>query len=385
MNFWNNRAFQPRQDVRVPPQQFPWNRFARPNWQPPGMQQPALPWMRNDVPDIIRQKREAAGLGPLGPRPGLGAGRPVDRNPNKPGLGWGGLNPNRGGGNLNRGNPYRGQDGPDILNHNIRHGLNDNKSARLFRQMLGQGADFITMQEMGSGDLRRRFAQIARRNGYGFTGHKSSTGTPIAFKRGGDYRILDAGKRRIMRPGYVGPGAGPDRLGAKYANYIVARDKKTGKERAIINMHASASQQHALRNKLAKQQFRIAGDLGRDLERKYGKDLMRVIVGDMNTSKVGKMRKHMGREYRAFAPKGSTFKNKARIDWFMTDQRMKNLTRQDTISDHHLLGANFGGGGRGRPMDRNPNKPGLGWGGLNPKRKTRPMKRYNPRPPRARM
>jgi hypothetical protein len=332
---------------------------------------------RTSISHLSNSPAFRGNLGPVGPRgpvgnggvgvnPGRGLGRPIDRNPGKPGLGWGGLNPARGG------------NGPDILNHNIRHGLNDNKSTQLFRNMLRQNADFITLQEMGSGDLRRRFAKVARRHGYGFAGHKSSTGTPIAFKRGGDYKILDIGKRRIMKPGYVGPGAGPSRLGAKYANYIVARDKATGRERAIINMHASASQQHALRNRLAKQQFRIAGDLGRDLERKYGKDLMRVIVGDMNTGSLAKLRNTMGRDLRGYQPKGSTFKNKAKIDWFMTDGRMSGLTRQNTISDHHLLGANFGPGkGRGRPADRNPNKPGLGWGGMKPKR-ARKMKRYSP-------
>jgi hypothetical protein len=248
-------------------------------------------------------------------------------------------------------NPGGGR--PDMISANIAHWMNEQKKKQDLLKLIDQNARFISFQEVGSKKTKEMFKRVLARNGYGFFG---KGGTPMAFKKGQSGKILERGSHLITPGGkFYGKGAGPQRQGAKFANYIVVRGKN-GQERVIMNTHAPATQGNKTRLGIAHAQQRKITNFSRQLEKKYGKDLARYIMGDMNQTKAGKMQ--FGKGLKRYGAGSSTFDKQGRmIDWFLSDAGLKHRGTLGMHSDHDAILANFNRGNRGRNIKRQNPKP----------------------------
>lgn len=358
-NFWQQRTFTPRvmpgnqfSNVAVPPKKFPWGAFSNNKVD----NSYTLPWNRPNLPSWAVGRREDAGLPvgngngqnrPVRPLPPRGA--PVDRNPNKPGLGWGGLNPKRQ-------NPGPGGNA-DIITFNIKGGRRPQAVRRDLLNMLEYNPNLLGLQEMRSKSRMNMVRKVLNNNGYGLFG---GLGTPVAYRKKGN-KIVDRGSKFLTGSKFVGAaGAGPSTLNPKAANYLVLKNKKTGGLTSLTNLHAAPSQYLAVRNQLARTQFRKTAQLQKQLENKYGKGLAQLVVGDMNTNKMGKFKPFRSSGIRAYKSPSGTF-GKRQIDWIMSDRGLGNRRVVNTGSDHKAY-----------------------MGSLRPRSNANRYKRQNPNPPRRR-
>jgi endonuclease/exonuclease/phosphatase family metal-dependent hydrolase len=116
------------------------------------------------------------------------------------------------------------------------------------QQLAADGADIITLQEMG-GRVRRAAVTAAlvdcslcAYEAY-MPADAPMNSTPILFKWS-KFRLEGTGTRQVSEATYVGRnGAGPSTLRAKYINYVQLRERATGQEIYVLNNHAIPSVQ----------------------------------------------------------------------------------------------------------------------------------------------
>jgi endonuclease/exonuclease/phosphatase (EEP) superfamily protein YafD len=116
------------------------------------------------------------------------------------------------------------------------------------KKLAAQGADIITLQEMG-GRVRRAAVSAALVDcsmcpyeSY-MPADAPMNSTPILFKWS-KFRLEGTGTRQVSAATYVGRnGAGPSTLRAKYINYVLLRERATGQEVYVLNNHAIPSVQ----------------------------------------------------------------------------------------------------------------------------------------------
>jgi endonuclease/exonuclease/phosphatase family metal-dependent hydrolase len=135
-----------------------------------------------------------------------------------------------------------------IATYNTEAGVTTANSLADISKLAAQGADIITLQEMGSG--ARRAAVTAALVDCSMCAYEAympadapMNSTPILFKWS-KFRLEGTGTKQVSEATYVGKnGAGPSTLRAKYINYVQLRERATGQEVYILNNHAIPSVQ----------------------------------------------------------------------------------------------------------------------------------------------
>ena len=136
------------------------------------------------------------------------------------------------------------------VTYNIRAKLTPAVATRDIIRLALDGADVITMQEMGSGKRRQAVrAAVSDCSECPFDAYMPPPAmqgaVPILY-RWEKYRLVGSGSQLIHPATKVGSkGAGPDTIAAKYVNWVRLRDRVTGKVISVVNSHAVASVQNA--------------------------------------------------------------------------------------------------------------------------------------------
>ena len=160
-----------------------------------------------------------------------------------------------------------------VITHNIRNDLTDAKATADFLDDLSKNPDVLCLQEV----MKRRasvFNEAAVSKGYANRG-------AIWFRKD-KWRILDSGSHHLSDATLVGkPGAGPDTLRAKRAQWVELEHKVTGEVHTFINVHLAPSiNLNEVRSDLHKQQIsRLA-----DFASKKRNDGEVTVCGDFNAS-----------------------------------------------------------------------------------------------------
>lgn len=224
---------------------------------------------------------------------------------------------------------------------NIKNGLSDAKAYGDLRKLIGAGPDVISLQEIGP-RRAKRMRSMLREAGYDFHAGKGSA--PIAYRRD-KFKAIERGSRFLTPATHVGKaGAGPSTLRAKHANYVVLRNKKTGRVEAFTSAHLAPSKNlNDARRSLHRAQVQGLADLQRDLARKH-KGVGRYLLGDLNTGKredLAPLRQAGLKLYQA--PEGTFRKGSYRPDWIISDVDRTGARVADGFSsDHNAYFSSFG-------------------------------------------
>jgi endonuclease/exonuclease/phosphatase (EEP) superfamily protein YafD len=135
-----------------------------------------------------------------------------------------------------------------IATYNTAAAVTVSDSLADIKNLAADGADVITLQEMGGG--ARRAAVTAALVDCSMCEYEAympadapMNSTPILYKWS-RFRLESTGTRQVSEATYVGPrGAGPSTLRAKYINYVELRERATGQEVFILNNHTVPSVQ----------------------------------------------------------------------------------------------------------------------------------------------